>query len=335
MIRKPLITNKTMKDVQIVTGKHVRSSKTRPYTAHHQILVIGGGTAGISVAALLKKRMTSSEVAVIEPSSDHYYQPLWTLSGVGVVDKEKTHRPMADVIPKGVVWIRDAATEFDPENNLVLTKNGDQHSYDYLVVAPGIQIDWDAVPGLAEGLGSNGICSIYSYRYVDYVNECVQSLQKGTALFTQPMGPFKCGGAPQKIMYMSGDTWRRAGYLKDIDIHFTSGGSVIFGVPEVAEELKKPLERYSVKTHFQHSLKEIKVEEKVAVYDIYENGKAVGESEFAFDMIHVTPPMSAPDIIKGSPIANAEGWVDVDKHTLQHVRYPNIFSLGDAGSTPE
>lgn len=323
-----------MEDLKINTGKKVKAEYSRPYTTHHQVIVVGGGSAGISVAAQLNNRLKNSDIAIIEPSSDHFYQPLWTLAGVGVVDKEVTHKPMADVIPSGTVWIRDAVAVFDPENQLVMTNKGDHYSYDYLVVAPGIQVNWNAVPGLAEGLGKNGICSVYSYRYVDYVNECVVNLKEGTALFTQPMGPFKCGGAPQKIMYMSSDTWRRSGVLKNIDVNFTSGGSMIFGVPEIAEALKKPIERYSISTHFSHNLKEIKADEKVAVYDIYKDEKVVDEKEIKFDMLHVTPPMSAPDFVKKSPLANAEGWVDVHKHTLQHNKYSNVFGLGDAGSTP-
>jgi len=135
-------------------------------------------------------------------------------------------------------------------------------------------------------------------------------------------------------MYMSSDTWRKKGVLKNIDVHFISGGSIIFGVPEIAEALKKPIERYGISTHFSHNLKEIKVEEKIAVYDIYKDEKVVDQKEIKFDMLHVTPPMSAPDFVKNSPLANAEGWVDVHKHTLQHNKYPNVFGLGDAGSTP-
>jgi sulfide:quinone oxidoreductase len=323
-----------MKQIETDSGKKVTLEESKLYAAHHQVLIVGAGSAGISVAALLRKKLKHSDIAIIDPSPDHYYQPLWTLAGVGVVEKEETHRRMADVIPDGVVLIQDAAQEFMPDSNLLLTKTGRVYSYDYLVVAPGIQIDWDKVKGLTESIGTNGICSIYSYRNVDYVNECVQKLTSGRAVFTQPNTKFKCGGAPQKIMYMAGDTWRRKGVLKNIDIEYTSGGTIIFGVPEIAEALKKPIERYGVKPSFFMNLKEVKADEKVAVYDIYKDGKIVDEEQRTFDMLHVTPPQSAPDFVKNSALADAEGWVEVDKHSLQHVRYPNIFSLGDAGSTP-
>lgn len=241
---------------------------------------------------------------------------------------------MKDVIPKNVAWIKDSVTVFNPENNSVETADGKLISYDYLIVAPGIQIDWDKVEGLAEGLGTNGICSIYSYRNLDYVEECIKNTKTGTALFTQPNTKFKCGGAPQKIMYLASDTWKKRGDLGNINVHFTTAGSVIFGVKEVADALEPVVERYGVEPKYLHNLKAVKADEKIAVYDIYKDGKVVDEAEIKFEMLHVTPPQSSPDFIKNSPLADAEGWVDVHKHTLQHNTYPNIFSLGDAGSTP-
>lgn len=323
-----------MKELKTPSGKVISEKEAHLYASHHQILIIGGGSAGITVAAQLRKKLKHSDIAIIDPAKDHFYQPLWTLAGVGVVTKEETHREMESVIPDGVVHIEDAVTRFVPGQNVVQTRNGDLFSYDILVVAPGIQINWDAIPGLSEGIGTNGISSIYSYRYVDYVYQTIREFNGGTAIFTQPNTKFKCGGAPQKIMYMASDTWKKRGILDRTKVHFTSGGSVIFGVPEIAEALKKPIARYGVETHFLHNLKAIRPDEQVAVFDIYMDGSIVDEKEMKFDMLHVTPPQSAPDFVKNSPLADAEGWMDVDKHTLQHVTYKNVFSLGDAGSTP-
>jgi sulfide:quinone oxidoreductase len=323
-----------MANLTTVSGKTVKSEHVKPYVAHHQFLIIGGGSAGITVAAQLQKKLKHPDVAIIEPSETHFYQPMWTFSGAGVIAKENSQKPMEKVIPKNTAWIKDIATGFEPDRNIVLTESGTQYSYDYLIVAAGIQVDWDAIPGLAEGLGNNGICSIYSYRNLNYVEECIQKTARGKALFTQPATKFKCGGAPQKIMYLASDTWRKKGVLKHIDVQFTTAGTVIFGVKEIAEALQPVLIRYGITTHFTHNLKAIKPDEKIAVYDLLKDGKPYGEKEIAFDMLHVTPPMSAPEFIKKSPLADAEGWVDIDKYSLQHTRYPNIFSLGDVGSTP-
>ena len=308
-------------------------SKNTP-RQHHTVVIVGGGSAGITVAAQLKKHRKSCDVAVIEPADVHYYQPIWTLNGAGVVNKEKSKRMMRDVLPKGVTWLKEKAATFQPDKNEVTLASGTMVSYDYLVVAPGIQLDWDAVEGLEENIGSKGIFSVYSYKYLDYARETINSMKKGKAIFTQPNTTFKCGGAPQKIMYLSADTWRRNGNLKDIDITFTSGGSIIFGIPEVADILRDVVKRYGITTHFLHNLKAVKADDKIAVYDVYKDGEIVDEVEKEYDMLHVVPPQSAPDFIKKSPLANAAGWVDVDRTSMQHTKYANVFSLGDAGSTP-
>ncbi len=323
-----------MKTLHTVSGKDVDEKKAVPFTTHHQIVVVGGGSAGITVAAQLKKKLANHDIAIIEPSEVHYYQPMWTFNAAGVFKKEKSKKLMEEVMPKDVAWIKDSVVSFDPDANTVSTAGGRMISYEYLVVAPGIQIDWDKVEGLAESIGSNGICSIYSYRSLDYTEECIKNLKSGTALFTQPNTKFKCGGAPQKIMYLASDKWKKRGDLDKISVQFTTGGSVIFGVKEVAEALAPVVERYGVEPKFFHNLKAVKAEEKIAVYDVYKDGKVVDQTEIKFDMLHVTPPQSSPDFIKNSPLADAEGWVDVDKHSMQHNKYPNIFSLGDAGSTP-
>lgn len=323
-----------METLHTVSGKDVAEDKTQPFTTHHQIVIVGGGSAGITVAAQLKKKLSESDIAIVEPAEVHYYQPMWTFNGAGVFKKEKSKKLMEEVMPKHVAWIKDSVVSFHPEINSIETAGGRMISYDYLVVAPGIQIDWDKVEGLAESLGTNGICSIYSYRNLDYVEECIKNTKRGTALFTQPNTKFKCGGAPQKIMYLASDTWKKRGSLDNIAVQFTTGGSVIFGVKEVAEALAPVVERYGVEPKFFHNLKAVKAAEKIAVYDIYKDGKVVDQAEIEFEMLHVTPPQSSPDFIKQSPLADAEGWVDVHKHTMQHNKYPNIFSLGDAGSTP-
>ncbi len=301
---------------------------------HYQVLVIGGGTAGLTVAAQLRNQTDPPEVAIIEPSEKHYYQPLWTLVGGGVVPREASERDEADFIPDGAVWIRDAAASFDPENNTVTTRDGKTIGYDYLVVCPGIQIDWDKIPGLAESLGSNGVCSNYSYEKVPYTWETLRHLKGGRAIFTQPSTPIKCGGAPQKIMYLTADHLRLKGALADTDIQFMSPGLVVFGVKEFERTLKKVIARYGITFNIQHELVEVRGNQREAVFKVTSEDGSVSEKVLSFDMLHVTPPQSAPDFIKQSPLANAEGWVDLNPATLQHNRYPNVFGLGDAGGTP-
>lgn len=299
--------------------------------SHHRIVIVGGGTAGLTVAARLARKLKRPDIAVIEPSAKHYYQPLWTLVGGGVFPKQASERDEADFIPKGATWVRDAVDGFRPDENSVTTRGGREIGYDYLVIAPGIQIDWGAVEGLKEHLGSHGVCSNYDYRTVDYTWECIRSFRGGTALFTNPSTPVKCGGAPQKIMYLADDRFRRAGVRDGARVAFASAAGSIFAVEKYARTLEGVIARRGIETLFGHDLIAVRPEAKEAVF---RRTASDDEVVLAYDMIHVTPPMSAPDFIKKSPLADAAGWVDVDKHTLRHVRYPNVFGLGDASNLP-
>ena len=298
---------------------------------HHQVVVVGGGNGGISVAARLLRAAMGTDVAIIEPSSMHYYQPLWTLVGGGDARKEATQRSEASVIPKGAKWIHDAAAEFCPEENAVLTASGTKVGYDFLVVAPGIQLNWGAITGLQESIGKEGVCSNYSYEYVDKTWEFIRNFKGGTAIFTHPNTPVKCGGAPQKIAYLADDAFRRQGVRDKTTIVFASASASIFPVEKYAKTLRQVIARKGIDARFRTNLCEIRPETKEAVFENLDTGE---QTVLHYDMIHVTPPQSAPDFIRRSPLANEAGWVDVDKYTLQHNKYRNVFALGDASSLP-
>lgn len=301
---------------------------------HFQILIIGGGNAGISTAAQLLRKNKNLQIAVIEPSEYHYYQPAWTLVGAGVFNVDKTIRREASVMPKNVKWIKETAEFFHPEENRIVTAEGNAYSYDYLIVAPGIQLNWNAVKGLQQTIGKNGVTSNYSFQYAPYTFECLNKIKPGdTILFTAPSTPVKCGGAPQKAMYMTADYLRKKGLLKDVTLEFVSGGSMLFGIKKYAVALQKMVDKYGLTLHFKHDLIEIDAEKKQATFKLM-NGWGDVRVTKKFDMIHVTPPQSAPDFIRQSPLADAKGWIDVDKFSLQHTKYKNIFSLGDATNTP-
>jgi len=298
------------------------------------VVIVGGGAAGCGVAASLKKRNRSITIAIIEPSEKHYYQPAWTLVGAGEFNVANSVRPMADCIPKGVTWLKDKATAFKPEQNQVCTETSGDITYEQLIVATGLKLNWDAITGLVETLGKNGVTSNYRYDLAPYTWQQVQALKSGTALFTQPPMPIKCAGAPQKAMYLSCSHWEQQGVLSDIKVNFNNAGAVLFGVKDYVEPLMQYVKRYNAELSFNSTLVEVDGPNKTAWFNLKDAEGNITRVSKSFDMLHVVPPQSAPDVIKQSPLANPDGWVEVNQHTLQHVRYPNIFSLGDVASTP-
>lgn len=302
-------------------------------TAKHQVLIVGGGTAGITVAArLLRKGYT--DVAVIEPSDKHYYQAMWTLVGGGQAKASATERAEASVMPRRAAWIRKAASAFDPDNNVVTCVDGSTYGYDVLVVCPGIQLNWAATPGLPEALGRGGVSSNYRFDLAPKTWDLIRGTRSGSAVFMMPSGPMKCAGAPQKIAYLAADHWRKEGVLGKIDIHLVVPTPRIFGIPAIADNLDKVIAGYGIQLHTLSEVTGVDVDSgKVTVSAVGEGGT---DTTLAYDMLHAVPRQSAPDWIKSSPLSTGEptGYVDVDKHTMQHVRYPNVFALGDAGSTP-
>lgn len=298
---------------------------------HHEVLIVGGGTAGISVAARLNNLPAPPRVGIIEPSTKHYYQPIWTLVGGGVFPKEVSEREEADYIPPGATWIRDRVARFDPDQNAVITSAGERYTYDVLVVAAGIQLDWGKIEGLPDALGKDGVCSNYSYQTVDSTWRFLRDFRGGKAVFTFPSTPIKCAGAPQKIMWLAEHHMRRLGVRDRSEVIFASAGASIFGVPRYARPLGELAEERGVIGRYRHDLVAVRPRSREAVFQNLDDGS---EQVIAYEMLHVTPPQSAPDFIKNSPLADAAGWVDVDRHTTQHVRYPNVFSLGDASSLP-
>lgn len=297
----------------------------------YDIVIVGGGSAGIATAASILKRNPRLSLAIIEPSEVHYYQPGWTMVGADIFNLESTRRAEAQLIPQGATWIKASASGFAPDENKVLLCDGGSVSYRVLIACPGIELDWDAIPGLRDTLGRNGVTSNYSYEFAPYTRRLVKEFKGGRALFTQPVMPIKCAGAPQKAMYLSCSIWERAGVLKDIDVQFHTAGAALFGVPVYVPALMEYVERYGAHLNLESRLVSIDGPAKVATFE-QKRGDELTRVEERFDMIHVVPPQTAPDFVRSSPLAAPSGFIEVDEATLRHVRYPNVFALGDACS---
>ena len=316
--------------------------------SHYQILIIGGGTGGIMTAAQLLKKDKSLKVGLIDPADTHYYQPAWTLVGAGTYDYKKTAKPMAEVMPKGVDWIKDYATGFDAEKNILKTKENGNITYDYLVVAPGLVMEPSMIEGLEDALDKGVVCS--NYTDPEHTWEVLKNFKGGNAVFTQPNTPIKCGGAPQKIAYLAADYFRKQGLADKTNVIFATPGSVIFGLKRIANTLNKVINRYGM--HFRAFYAPVKIdaEKKIVTFKYVDpddneciikkdneiKEKLSGESfiEIPYDMLHLAPPQAAPKFIRESKLANEAGWLDVDKATLQHNKYRNVFGVGDVAGLP-
>ena len=315
------------------TGAQQAIESNKGAKPDYDVVIVGAGSGGVAAAASIQKRQRSLRIAVIDPATEHYYQPGWTMVGGGVFNAEKTRRRMEDVIPKGVTWLRQRVTHFNPQANEVSLENGSSVRYKQLIVSPGLKLDWSAIEGLEGTLGKNGVTSNYRYDLAPYTYELVQSLKAGRAVFTQPPMPIKCAGAPQKAMYLSCDYWQRNAVLDEIDVSFYNAGGVLFGVKDYVPALQSYIERYGVNTHFSHALKSVDGPNKTATFqatDAQGNSQTVSTE---FDMLHVCPPQCAPEFVAHSELADSAGWLDVDQYTLRHKRFDNVWGLGDVMSS--
>ncbi|XP_060582922.1 sulfide:quinone oxidoreductase, mitochondrial-like [Ruditapes philippinarum] len=303
---------------------------------HYKVVVAGGGTGGCSVAARACRALGAGNVAVIEPAEYHYYQPMWTLVGAGIKRVDQSAMPMSEVLPKKCDHHKQRVSEFDPDKNTVTLNNGQKLSYDYLVIALGIQINLDKVDGLIEALKVDPtVCCNYVRDTVVKTYPAIQNFKGGQAIFTFPNTPIKCAGAPQKIMYLADDYWRKHGVRDKTEILYNTSLGVIFGVKKYAESLLKVVEKKNIKVNFKRNLVAVDHSKKMATFKLLDSES--GEEEtYKYDFLHVAPPMSAPDTLKNStsPITDAAGFLDVKKETLQHNKYPNIFGLGDCTNVP-
>lgn len=294
------------------------------------VLILGGGSAGITVAARLKRKGVFNSIAIIDPSDEHFYQPLWTLVGNGLVDKTETKKPMKDVIPSGVIWLQESVTEILPKENQVKTNN-ETYEYTFLVVATGIIPDWSYAKGLEETIGKNQVFSVYTYDSADYGFEVLKGLDKGRLFFTMPSGLLKCGGAPQKIMWLSEDYIAIYKDRSQFQVNFMKEGDGIFGVEKYRKVLDQLVIDRDIKTHYKNKLISVDGENKRATFEDLATGI---KHEVCYDLLHVVPHFKTHDFVSGSELANEKGEIAVDKHTLQGDQFKNVFSLGDRSSCP-
>jgi sulfide:quinone oxidoreductase len=318
-------------------------------TRHHDVLVIGGGNAGLSVAGRLR-RYGVDDVAVVEPRDTHYYQPMFSHVAGGTARASQATRPQGSVTPKGVTWIQDRVAGIDPHARTVALASGQRVGYGQLIVCPGIQKDWDAVPGLVEAMASPVGISNYEHHYAAKASRVLRDVRSGTVVFTQPDGPGTCSGASQKPMYLACDHWRATGVLDDIRVVLVVPTPTMFGMPLIDAELERKVAEYGIEVRYGRQLVAVDAAARTVEIAGDDRGRAllgpdhavqaddpdVHRETLAYDVLHAVPPQSAPDWLAGTELAapgDAGGFVEVDPLTLRHPRFPDVWALGDAAAT--
>ncbi|GJE95100.1 NAD(P)/FAD-dependent oxidoreductase [Phanerochaete sordida] len=318
----------------------LRFASTAAEKDKYKIVVVGAGAGGLTVANQIYDRfkaagkpLNEGDIVVVDGADYHYYQPGWTLVSSGLMRKEETRKNVSDLIPQHLAHIKDNVKSFQPEANSITTTSGRKIAYDSLVVSAGLQINWNGIQGLSKALAdsSSGVSSIYSYDTCDKVWRDIEALRSGNAIFTQPTGVIKCGGAPQKIMWMAWDRFQKTGRGDQIKVDFYTGTPSMFAVKKYSDALNKMRIERGVGGFFQHNLTKVDSENRKATF---KNAADNSDVTVDYTFLHVTPPMGAMDFIKGSPIADEAGYVAVDAGTLQSTKFSNVWSLGDASSAP-
>lgn len=315
------------------------SAAGRINTSAH-ILIVGSGLGGIAIASRLRNGLDGAKITILDRKEEHNYQPGYTLVATGIWPVGKTRDRNADYHPAGIHWIKEMAAGFDPDSNTVTTDTGQKIRYDYLVVATGLHLDYAAIQGMdPKAIGQNGLGSVY-YGPEGAVAtwQMMQTFRDkgGEAVMTLPATPLKCAGAPLKTTFMLRDRLKQAGTLDKSRVRFYSATKSVFGVPKVNDVVLEKWKALGIGVEFEHKLAAIDISTRRAFFARPDGGKV----EVPYDFIHVVPPMRAPDSVKNSALAwkdgpmAAGGWLEVDKSTLRHRRYPNVFGIGDINGTP-
>lgn len=292
----------------------------------YRILVIGGGNGGLSVAGRLR-RAGVTDIAVIEPSETHYYQPLFSHIAGGTARASEARRPQRDVTPHGVEWVRDSVTRVNADARAVHLASGGVLTYEHLILSPGISQDWEAIPGLADAMRTPQGASNYTFDLAVKASGLLRDVTRGTVVFVQAAGPASCAGAAQKPMYQACAYWRAKGVLDDIRVVMLVPDPTVFGIPEIDAELERKIEEYGIELHTDAELRSVDPVHRIVRFG--SEGR-----ELSYDLLLAEPPQSGPTWIRDSGLStHPDGFADVDIQTLQSPLHANIWALGDAAAT--
>ena len=301
-----------------------------------RIVIAGGSIGGLTVAARLMRGVPDANVTVIEPRTTHHYQPGYTLVGAGVYGLDDVLFDQESLHPLGLRWVGDRVTAFEPDRNRLITGAGERIEYDYLVVALGVETDFESVEGFAEAMESPHAANIYNLESSRKFRELARAFTHGKAVFTFPRGYVKCGGAPQKITWLSEDLWRSAGHRENIDVHFhTAQHSLFPAVPAIDAVVTPMMEARGLNNHYKQVLRAIDVSTRTAIFEEEKEDGTAREIRRRYDLLHPMPSFRTPRALRHSPLTSEGlgGQAEVDRYTLRHPRFANVFGVGDCAAT--
>lgn len=305
-----------------------------------RIVIAGAGAAGLTAASQLAQRLEGAQITLVDARKAHFYQPGFTLVAGGIKPASYVISSTRDYVPSGVELIEEAVAEIDPEGRKVVTATGKPVPYDYLIVATGLRLDYAAIEGMdVEQIGNNGLGSIY--HSPEKAAATWQAMSKfadsgGVGVFLRPGTEMKCAGAPLKYTFLTDDHLRRRGNRGKAEIIYNANNKVLFSVPIVHEKVRMLFEERDIRMNYERTLAAIDLGKRIATFKTAE-----GPVELQYDFINVIPPMRAADAVRNSPLPwqegnwAADGWIEVDKHTLRHKRFDNVFAVGDVAGVPK
>lgn len=316
------------------------AAKPVPHKSTAKIVILGAGAAGLTAASQLSERLEGATITLIDGRKEHYYQPGYTLIAAGIKPRQYSVSQTADYVPKNVEWISERAAEIDPDGNKVVTESGKSLRYDFLIVASGLELNYGGIEGMDTGLiGKNGLGSVYfgpDGALATWQAMSEFSKRGGVGLFGRPLGEMKCAGAPLKYTFITDDRLRREEVRKKAELIYMAQNTTLFGVPIVSEKVRMLFAHRGIKVNYEHVLKSIDPQRRIATYQT-----PGGKVEQGYDFINVVPPMRAPEVVRKSPLPwaagpnAADGWIEADKSTLRHLRYSNVFAVGDVAGIPK
>lgn len=337
---------KIMAATGLLTAAGTQKAKAFSSNAKGKIVIIGGGAAGISMASRLKHWLNEPDITLIDPSDRQFYQPGFTLIASGVYQPDDVWKKQEDCMPSGIKWVKDSVAAVDPVWNQVTTVNNGKIPYDFLVLTPGLQINWEKVEGIThDTLGEGNAHCIYDFVGAQKTWKALQEFSKtgGRGIYTDTYTKHKCGGAPKKICLLTDDYTRKQNTRDKVTLDYYTASKELYDIPFYTPRLLEIYDERNIPIHLFTRVKGVDTSAK-RVY--FEKVETRGEEKIVtpftedYDFLHFTPPMSAPDFVREAGLGWTEGklaadaWVMVDKETLVHKKYPNIVSLGDVAGIP-